>query len=236
MQRRTPVLIVTSARPRVGKTLLARALTEFFPAQRRAVAAFDVNPDDFKLADYLPEFAIPADVTETRGEVALFDQLILADEVPKVVDLSHLQFGRFFSVMRDIDFAAAAWRGGIAPMVLFVADADERSRVSYEMLSDRFTGLPLVPVFNDNLPHFEAYRDKFPPTPNGGEPIRIPKLTSVVRSVVDRPGFSFISYVMKNGDPTAELYQWLRGLFVTFREIEVRLLLGELQPQLRRIA
>jgi hypothetical protein len=64
----------------------------------------------------------------------------------------------------------------------------------------------------------------------------VPTLTPVVRSVVDRPGFSFVGYVMKNGDPTAELYQWLRGLFVTFRELEVRLLLGELQPQLRRIA
>jgi len=236
MQRRTPVYIVTSARPRVGKTLIARALTEFFPSQRRAVAAFDVNPDDFKLADCLPDLAMPADVTETRGEVALFDQLILADEVPKVVDLSHLQFGRFFAVMRDIDFATAAQRGGVAPMILFVADAHERSRQGYEMLADRFADVPLVPVFNDSLPRFEAYRDKFPATRHGGEPVRVPALTPVVRSVVDRPNFSFISYIVKNGDPTAELYQWLRGLFVTFRELEVRLLLGELKPQLRRIA
>ena len=36
MQRQTPIFIVTSSRPRVGKTLIARALIEFFCAQRRA--------------------------------------------------------------------------------------------------------------------------------------------------------------------------------------------------------
>jgi hypothetical protein len=44
MQRRTPIFIVTSSRPRVGKTLIARALTEYFRVQSRPVAAFDVNP------------------------------------------------------------------------------------------------------------------------------------------------------------------------------------------------
>ena len=51
MQRRTPIFIVTSSRPRVGKTLVARALTEYFPAQNRPIQAFDVNPDEFSLID-----------------------------------------------------------------------------------------------------------------------------------------------------------------------------------------
>ena len=56
MQRRTPIFIVTSSRPRVGKTLIARALTEYFCAQNRPVAAFDVNPDEFNLIDHLPAY------------------------------------------------------------------------------------------------------------------------------------------------------------------------------------
>ena len=72
----TPVFIVTSSRPRVGKTLIARALTEYFCAQSRPVAAFDVNPDEFTLIDYLPAYTAAASISDTRGEMALFDQLV----------------------------------------------------------------------------------------------------------------------------------------------------------------
>ena len=237
MQSRTPVFVVTSSRPRVGKTLFARALTEYFPVQRRPVAAFDVNPDDFKLADCLSGYAVAASLDDTRGEMALFDQLIAADEVPKVVDLGHLMFQRFFAVMRDIDFLGAARRSGVEPMVLFVADADHRARQSYAMVRERFPDLALVPLFNEHLPRAESYLHNFPPTRRGGDPILVPALTPVVRSVVDRPGFSFIAYAMKTTDPTAELYDWMRRLFISFRELEVRLLLGGLQqPRLRHSA
>jgi len=98
MQRRTPIFIVTSSRPRIGKTLIARALTEYFCAQNRPVGAFDVNPDEFKLIDHLPAYTAAASLNDTRGEMALFDQLVLEDTVPKVVDLNHQLLDRFFSV------------------------------------------------------------------------------------------------------------------------------------------
>ena len=236
MHRPTPVFIVTSSRPRVGKTLIARALTEFFCAQRRPVAAFDVNPDDFKLLDCLPAYTAAASIRDTRGEMALFDQLAAADQVPKVVDLGHVLFDRFFAVMRQIDFAAEARRRAIVPMVLFVADPDDRARQGYAMLYDRFAKLALVAVLNEYVSPVSRYRDNFPPTPRGGQPVNIPTLSPVVRSVVDRPGFSFVAYASKTTDTTTELYGWMRSVFVTFRDLEVRLLLGELKPQLRHSA
>jgi len=57
-----------------------------------------------------------------------------------------------------------------------------------------------------------------------------------VRSVVDRRHFSFITYVQKTNDPTSELFEWMRRMFISFREIEVRLLLGEIAPQLQKSA
>jgi len=62
MTRRTPVYIVCSPRPRVGKTLIARALAEFLRADGRGVAAFDVNPDEFALVDYLPGYTAVASI------------------------------------------------------------------------------------------------------------------------------------------------------------------------------
>jgi hypothetical protein len=44
---------------------------------------------------------------------------------------------------------------------------------------------------------------------------------------------AFVSYAAKTTDTTSELYGWMRCVFVTFRELEVRLLLGEIAPQLR---
>ena len=96
MQRQTPVFIVTSSRPRVGKTLIARALIEYFCALNRPVTAFDVNPDEFKLIDYLPAYTAAASINDIRGEMALFDQLVLPDRVPKIVDLSHTLLDKFF--------------------------------------------------------------------------------------------------------------------------------------------
>jgi hypothetical protein len=236
MQRPTPIFIVTSSRPRVGKTLIARALTEYFFVQNRPVAAFDVNPDEFKLIDHLPAYTAAASLNDTRGEMALFDQLVLEDAVPKVVDLSHQVLDRFFSVMQQIDFMAEVRRRAIAPMVLFVADPDERSRQGYAMLKDRFPDLPLVPVLNENVQRVGAYRANFPPTRLGGEPISIPALTPVVRSVVDRRSFSFVGYIQKTNDKTSELYEWMRRVFMAFRELEVRLRLGEITPQLKHSA
>ena len=72
--RRTPVYIVCSPRPAVGKTLIARALTEFLLLQRGAVTAFDINLREPSLLDYLPG------VTETAqigDDVLMYHQVTL---------------------------------------------------------------------------------------------------------------------------------------------------------------
>ena len=93
-----------------------------------------------------------------------------------------------------------------------------------------------MPVFNEYVPQVARYRANFPPTRLGGEPIGIPALTPVVRSVVDRRNFSFVTFVQKTNDTTSELYEWMRRVFISFRELEVRLLLGGIAPQLQHSA
>ena len=126
MERRTPIFIVASPRPRVGKTLLARMLAEFFRSAERPVAAFDVNPDEFALVDYLPGYTAVASIGDTKGQIALFDQVLAIDRTPKVIDLGHAGFDRFFIVIQEIGFAEEARRRGAMPVVLFLADADRR--------------------------------------------------------------------------------------------------------------
>ena len=233
MQRQTPIFIVTSSRPRVGKTLVARALTEYFLALRKPVAAFDVNPDEFKLIDYLPGYTAAASINDIRGEMALFDQLVVGDHAPKVIDLGHTLFEKFFVLMQQLNFAQEAHRRGVAPMVLFIADPDDHARQGYAMLADKFPDLALVPVLNEALPQIDRYGGNFPPTRRGGPPVVIPALSPVLRSVIERRTFSFLDYAAKTADGTTELYGFIRRTFVTFRDLEVRLLLGEM-PKLPR--
>jgi hypothetical protein len=236
MRPRTPIFIVTSSRPRVGKTLIARTLIEYFCTQNRPVEAFDVNPDEFTLLEHLPFYTAAASLRDTRGEMALFDQLIVPDDAPKVIDLAHHQFERFFTVMQQVNFLVEARRRGIVPIVLFIADVDERARNGYAILCDRFPDCALVPVLNEVVPQIERYRQLFPPSRRGVTVASIPALSTVVRSVVDRRGFSFIDYASKVTDTTAELYVWMRCVFLTFRAIELRAMLDDTPPALRRSA
>ena len=233
MERRTPLFVICSSRPRVGKTLLARAFAEFFRSESRPVACFDVNPDEFALVDYLPGYTAVASIGDTKGQIALFDQILAADHVPKVIDLGHALFDKFFTVIQEIGFAEEARRRAIAPVVLFVAAPDRRARQGYDMLRDRFPRLAPVPVLNEALPHVARYRDQFPGTRFGGAPLTIPALSPVLRGVIERPSFSFAALAATPSDTTSELYGWTRRVFIEFRELELRMLLADLQPALK---
>ena len=118
-------------------------------------------------------------------------------------------------------------------MVLFIADPDDRARQGYAMLADKLPDLALVPVLNEAVPQIARYGGNFPPTRRGGPPVIIPALSPVLRSVIEKRAFSFLDYAAKTADGTTELYGWIRRTFVTFRDLEVRLLLGEM-PKLPR--
>ena len=57
----TPVYIICSPRPLVGKTLVARLLSEFLLLKNGTVTSFDINLKEPSLLDYLPR------TTERRG-------------------------------------------------------------------------------------------------------------------------------------------------------------------------
>jgi hypothetical protein len=57
--RRTPVYIICSPRPLVGKTLIARLLSEYLLLKYGDMIGFDINLKEPTLLDYLPK------VTET---------------------------------------------------------------------------------------------------------------------------------------------------------------------------
>src|SRR3954466_10752828 len=145
----TPIFIICSPRPQVGKTLVARLLSEFLLLKNGVVAAFDINLKEPSLLDYLPEITETADIDDTYGKMALMDRLIVNDGIAKVIDLGFHAFDEFFKMCEEIGFIKEAARRGIAPVILFVADTDRVSARGYEMLRHQIPPNALSTVDNE---------------------------------------------------------------------------------------
>src|SRR4051795_7677560 len=123
----TPVYIICSPRPLVGKTLTARLLSEFLLLKNGTVISFDINLKEPSLLEYLPRTTETADVIDTFGKMQLMDRLIVNDSVAKVIDLGFHPFDDFLKMPAEIGFMKEAARRGVAPVILFVADIDRAS-------------------------------------------------------------------------------------------------------------
>src|SRR6516225_6527127 len=123
----TAVYIVCSPRPQVGRTLVARLLTEFLLLKNGRVTAFDINLKEPSLLDYLPDVTETADVIDTYGKMQLMDRVIVDDGLSKVIDLGFHAFDEFFKMSDEIGLMKEAARRNVAPIILFVADVDRTS-------------------------------------------------------------------------------------------------------------
>src|ERR1700710_1468912 len=140
----TPVYIICSPRPLVGKTLIARLLSEFLLLKNGTGTSFDINLKEPSLLEYLPRTTETADVIDTFGKMQLMDRLIVNDGVAKVIDLGFHAFDEFFKMTDEIGFLKEAVRRGVAPIILFVADTDRVSVRGHETLRQQIPQGSLV--------------------------------------------------------------------------------------------
>jgi hypothetical protein len=226
-----PLYIVASPSPRVGKTLIARLLIEFFRSSGRPLVGYDLDPREPELAARFPDLVTTVDLAGTSGEMALFDQLIGPATHTTVVDLGYAAFDKFFAVLIEIGFVREARRRGIEPVILFVSDNEPLTARSYADLRRALETTIFVPVHNESVSVMFERADFAPTRPELGI-IRIPRLSPIVRGVVDRPSISFADYLQdRPGGPT-EIHSWVRDIFTEFRELELRLLMGKLSASL----
>src|SRR3569833_2813331 len=215
----TPVYIICSPRPLVGKTLLARLLSEFLLLKDGTVSAFDINLKEPSLLDYLPRVPETANVADTFGKMALMDRLIVHDGVAKVVDLGFHAFDEFFRMTNEIGFLKEAMRRHVVPIILFVADTDRVSARSYPMLREQIPLKALITIDNEYV-----VRGELPEAMGLGRVLRLTALPSFLKTYVDRVSFSFTDYLRTERESSTELHQWIRRNYTAFRELEFSLL------------
>lgn len=235
MSFRTSITIVASPRPRVGKTLLARLLIDFHRHEGRDVAGFDLNDGEDTLAAFAPEHAVRASIGDIKGQMALFDKLVVDDGVTKVVDLGHGAFDGFFALAEQIGFAEEARARGIAPAVMFMMTPDRTSVEAYRGLCRRFPQALLAPVHNEMFGPTQ-HRDRYPLSSNDSV-ARLPALAPALRKYIETPPFSFDEARMANatGIPLEvhiELQRWLRRIYREFRELDMRIHLTDLKTSI----
>ena len=215
----TPVYIICSPRPLVGKTLLARLLSEFLLLKNGTVSSFDINLKEPSLLEYLPRITETADVIDTFGKMQLMDRLIVNDGVAKVIDLGFHAFDEFFKMTNEIGFLKEATRRSVAPIILFVADTDRVSARSYPALQEQIPAQALITIDNEHV-----VRGELPAAMATGKVLRISALPSFLKTYVDRPTFSFTDYLRNERDSSTELHQWIRKNYTSLRELEFSLL------------
>jgi hypothetical protein len=230
-RRPTFVFIVTSTRPQVGKTFAARLLIDFLRREREPVA-YDLNPSGDALTDYLPGLVIGTDIGDIRGQMALFDNLIVDDGIAKVVDLGNASFAQFFAIAEKIGFIKEALQRSIELIVLFAADAHPVAVRAYADL--RLRGAVVVPVFNEAVLKGRTLREQYPFTRAAAVPLQIPELVPVLKEQIDTLRYSFIDFDDRlppaiPAELALELRAWTRRAFLEFRALELRLLLAKVR-------
>ena len=216
----TPVYIICSPRPLVGKTLIARQLSEFLLLKNGDVTAFDINLKEPSLLEFLPDITETAEVDDTFGKMALMDRVIINDGIAKVIDLGFHAFDEFFKMSEEIGFMKEAARRGVAPVILFVADADRVSARGFDMLREQIPKSALVVVDNEYV-----VRGELPEAMARSRILRIAALPSFLKTYVDRLTFSFTGFLRNEGNSSSELHQWVRRNYLSFRELELSLIL-----------
>ena len=216
----TPVYIVCSPRPHVGRTLVARLLSEFLLLKNGTVTAFDINLKEPSLIDFLPKITETAEIEDTFGKMALMDRIIIDDGLSKVIDLGFHAFDEFFKMSEEIGFLKEATRRNVAPVVLFMADTDRTSTRGHDMLRRQIPPDRLIVVDDEFI-----VRGELPEAMGRSRVLRMAALPAFLKTYIDRLTFSFTDYLRQERDSSTELHQWIRRNYLSFRELELSLIL-----------
>ena len=229
MKTKTLVFIICSPAGRVGKSMVARLLGDYFLASNRTFLGFDTDPHEPVLAARFPQQVIVADLTTVQGQMALIDPLLVNDDIPKIIDLWHRSMEGFFTLVDQTDFIAEATKVGVEPVFLFIADASTRSLDAATRLAARYPDQQMIVV--ENAGAAPLSRDQLARYP-ADRIFKVGALDPVLRLAIEDPEFSLsqfmlappsnMSIVVRSG-----LRDWLARIFSQLRSYELRLALEQ---------
>jgi len=181
---------------------------------------FDTAHPRGDLARWFPRRARIIDLSQTQGQVALFDTMIAEPRQNYVVDLQAEHMDRFFRIFGDIAFDEAAREAGAEVMVHFVLDRSMSSIQSARHTRSRLKASRFVIVLNEaigNLLNLASAREHYNRISKDGE-IVLPRLSAAAREHIEQPGFSFATFIAGRSEqsPAQVRYELWRLLEILY--------------------
>jgi len=178
------------------------------------------------------------EIATTPAAVAMFDQLVVNDGVPKVVDIGEAWYWRFFSLCEEVGFVEETRRRGFELVILFPAEANAAASLAYDKLRRQLSRVLVVAVLNEAILQGRKVRDHYPFVRSAAVPLQIPTLPPALKTHAERSALTFTEFHAKlpMSVPMGHAYElrsWTKRAFLEFREFELRLLLEKLQQSLR---
>ncbi len=228
MIRRTIVFIVCSPHARTGVSTTARLLTDFYVSRKIEVAGFDTDPHEPTYGALFGDLVRVVDATDIKGQISLFDRLLVHDEIPKVVDVWHRSYERFFSTVKDIGFIEEAHKHGVEPLILFHADATEAALASALTLSAAWRDLTMIAVNNEGAAPLGARAHEILARYPARRKFVVAALEGPIAKALQVPGFSLSRFLLAAPSDMsivvrAGLKAWLAPIFIQFQNFEMRL-------------
>ncbi len=214
--------IVASYRGRTGKTWLARLLAEHFILAVHKPLIFDTDALESPLAAAFPQAAI-VDLERVPDQIAFFDALVAPGPEPRIVDVTHRSFEKFFKLLGDTDFVAEARARKIEPVIFYIPGREHDGFEQGRRIRERFD-CPFVVVDNSHLGEPKPFTRRSPGYQAiSAHPLRLAlaRLDPNVARLLDDPNLSIADYMRQPAADTpfakgAGLRDWLiKG----FREI-----------------
>lgn len=228
MTRRTPVFFICSPHSRTGVTTAARLLTDYYLSRNVGVEGFDANSREPLYGALFPQTTRVVDLDDVKGQILLFDRLLVDDETPKVVDVWHRSYERLFATIAEIGFLEEARRLGVEPIVLFQTDITASAANSALVLKTTWPDLTMSVIHNRGASplgrDFLAVLARYPAS---GKFV-IPRLEAPIARALDDVDLS-LSRFMREPPATMSIVMrtalkaWLLPIFTQFQSFELRL-------------
>jgi hypothetical protein len=140
--------IVASPHGRTGKTLLSRLYADAAILAGQRPQIFDTDAAERKLAACFPAETVVTDLDRVTDQMKLFDTLTARSATPRVVDVMHRIFHKFFRLAEEIGYVAEARAREIEPVIVYIPDREAGSYKEGRLLREHFRDCHFIVVEN----------------------------------------------------------------------------------------
>jgi hypothetical protein len=199
--------IVASLHGHVGKTLLARTLTDYFRLSGGTPYIFDTDPVERGLSGLFPEARV-IDLAVVRDQMVLFDTLPKRSPDMRVVDVTHGSLTKFFELLRQTDVIAEARSNNVKLVIFYIPDRRIDSFEAGLILRDNFPDCAFIVVDNGFFrePRLKARLDLSYKTLTAHNwRFRMPELHEQVIDTLEDCNLSMSDFMRQPMSPTGEM-------------------------------